>query len=490
MRDARRVSPGVPLRHWGGLRSERTRSDTATDGVRRGRSTRGGRRRLGGCHEVVKRSRLHADRVALRRRRDRHPVRHRDARAHQDEAGRQRVVGHRVASDDSQRAAGVLGQLRERLLRPVAAEPRPPRRRAAWIRQPGPLRSRAGRQERLRIRDGLGQPRHQRARQLQRRPRSSSPTTRRPTRFPAAAGATSGPTAAAPSSSRPPRCSPTCPTAARRPLRRSRSGSRRATGSRLRPACGCDGGLRPGACTRGPFRCRPPGPPAASCHATAAPFPRIIGVGANCRCLLSPVVSCGCWRWCGLAASAHLALRPLPAARPARLRQLLRHQPDGQLPAGVPEPLRQRLGRPGGALRRDLVRCSCWCWRSSAPSARRRSRESMPAYLFATSTVGLAVIALHGLRGVLRAEGGVRAVPGHVRRGDRAVHRVGPFEVHAAHDHIAPARLRRPARARRAPGPAVGRDRVPRGRRVRGGVLPGRGRRCGRGPPSSRPRSR
>ncbi len=152
--------------------------------------------------------------------------------------------------------------------------------------------------------------------------RSASPITPRPIRCRAAAAGTSERTAAEPSTSRPRRCSPTCPTARRRrPRQRRSSSSRRLTA----------GSPNPGSHASGPA------------SAAAGPFARIIGGGANADVSSRPTTRVGVGPG-GPGRVPDLALRPLPAARPARLRQLLRHQPDVQLPAGVLEPLRQCRG--------------------------------------------------------------------------------------------------------------------------------------------------
>ena len=66
---------------------------------------------------------------------------------------------------------------------------------------------------------------------------------------------------------------------------------------------------------------------------------------------------------------------------------------DGQLPAGVPEPLRQRRAAcPVALFGVDLVRLRARARARSGTSGPPPVRESIPAYLFATSTIGLAVV--------------------------------------------------------------------------------------------------
>ena len=134
----------------------------------------------------------------------------------------------------------------------------------------------------------------------------------------------------------------------------------------------------------------------------------------------------------------------------------------------------QRVRRSGGAVRQHLVRARAAPRVSGSGGARLGPRvgSTLPVHVLDRRPGRRA---LHGLRSLLRAQGAVRAVPGHVHRGDWAVHRVGPFAFNASHAYTAPSSCQRPSGARFASTRAVGRARRHRRRGVGGGVLPERG---------------
>ena len=130
-------------------------------------------------------------------------------------------------------------------------------------------------------------------------------------------------------------------------------------------------------------------------------------------------------------------LRALPHAARPDLHQLLRRQRDGQLHAGLSPAASARSRRAGRDLRRASGSRSPRCCRSRGMTARPAVRESVPGYLFAGSTLGARRRSVPRLRVVLPAEAGVRAVPDHVCRRDRAVSRVRRGDRHS-HDVTAP----------------------------------------------------
>ena len=135
-----------------------------------------------------------------------------------------------------------------------------------------------------------------------------------------------------------------------------------------------------------PFACT--GPNAA--RSTVSPYN---GAGADRRCRLLPVVSCGSWR---------SSASPRPSTSLYVHYQLLA-QPgytsfcdvsaDGQLPQVYLSRYGSFRGVPVALFGVHLVRASCWCCacaRRHRPA--RRSRTSIPGLPLRASTIGLAVI--------------------------------------------------------------------------------------------------
>ena len=152
----------------------------------------------------------------------------------------------------------------------------------------------------------------------------------------------------------------------------------------------------------------------------------------------TPLRTGGAWRL------GDRSLRPLPPPVRSPLHELLRRQRERQLHAGVSEPFQHGSGSAGGPLRRDLVcgRRAPVGWRDGGAPERAREHPRVSLRDVDGGALGHPV---SGLRVVLPDQGCLHRLSGHVRRGDRAVHRVrrGRF---ISHDYLA--RPRHPRHSR------------------------------------------
>ena len=87
----------------------------------------------------------------------------------------------------------------------------------------------------------------------------------------------------------------------------------------------------------------------------------------------------------------HVELRALPTVDRRVVRECLRRKHVDQLHASLSEPIRQPLGRAGCARRRDVLCDGARPGRVGWPAERQVARE-IPGYIFALSTLALALV--------------------------------------------------------------------------------------------------